>query len=1082
MSDDPFQAPEWFLALTLRERVVSFRTGASSAAPGAADAAHAARRLDRWRAQRPFGDAAIFTRRLASDGITEKELSTLLGEPASAVRERCAATPPWLAELASAMPRPGSGEEQRSDDRPSFLQLVRPLLDRAVHRLRDHVEALARSRAKVPFDAETVIGILFGDVPEALTDMMARTLVLELNVARLDGELTGDTPEERFRSFVRRLGEPDVALRVLSEYPVLARQVVNTLDRWIATSAELLRNLCDDWDAIVAELAGGTDPGPLVELSGAGDTHRGGRRVRIAAFASGFRLVHKPKSLAVDHHFQELVRWVNDRGATPPFRMLRLLDRGTYGWVEHLSNDGCTSAVEVERFYQRLGGYLALFHALEATDFHAENLLATGEHPMPIDLEALFHPRPRSAADPDASDLATRALNHSVARVGILPERMWATADSLGVDMSGMGNPEGQLTPFAVPQWKDAATDTMQLVRERAPMLGTRNQPTLGGAAVNILEHAAAVEEGFRRTYQLLLEHRDALLEPGGPLTWFSGDEVRVILRMTQTYASLLRESFHPDVLRDALDRDRLFDKLWRQVGDAPHLEAVIPAERDDLLQGDLPMFTTSPGSRDLWTSRGERIPEFFAEPGLAVVERKVRSLGEADLARQLWIVRASLATVATGVASVDRRTAAASAAPARVDRERLVAAARAIGDRLETLAVRDGRDATWLGLNLIDEQHWTVTPLGVDLYDGVPGVALFLAYLAATTGEERFASLARSAMSTLRWQLLPRMRDHFPRIGGFSGWGGTAYALAHLAVLWNEPALLDEAERLVALVPPLVAQDDQLDVIGGAAGCIGALLAVNRVRASPKAVAAAVACGDHLVAHAAPVPGREGRAVPATGASGPLSGFSHGAAGMAWALLELAAVTGEERFRATALDMIRYERTVFSPEAENWLDLRDFANRDLPAGAHVAATFWCHGAPGIGLGRIAALRHVDDPLLRDEIATATRTTLRTGFGDNHSLCHGDLGNVELLLQTIQLPGGGGDREAVDRVASRVLAEIDREGWRCGNPRAVESPGLMTGLAGIGYGLLRIADSARIPAVLVLAPPETGARPRVNEA
>jgi hypothetical protein len=35
----------------------------------------------------------------------------------------------------------------------------------------------------------------------------------------------------------------------------------------------------------------------------------------------------------------------------------------------------------------------------------------------------------------------------------------------------------------------------------------------------------------------------------------------------------------------------------------------------------------------------------------------------------------------------------------------------------------------------------------------------------------------------------------------------------------------------------------------------------------------------------------------------------------------------------------------------------------------------------------------------------------------------------------------------------------------------VESPGLMTGLAGIGYGLLRAADPECVPSVLTLSPP-----------
>jgi lantibiotic modifying enzyme len=35
----------------------------------------------------------------------------------------------------------------------------------------------------------------------------------------------------------------------------------------------------------------------------------------------------------------------------------------------------------------------------------------------------------------------------------------------------------------------------------------------------------------------------------------------------------------------------------------------------------------------------------------------------------------------------------------------------------------------------------------------------------------------------------------------------------------------------------------------------------------------------------------------------------------------------------------------------------------------------------------------------------------------------------------------------------------------------VESPGLMTGLAGIGYGLLRLAKPARVPSILTLEGP-----------
>jgi lantibiotic modifying enzyme len=134
--------------------------------------------------------------------------------------------------------------------------------------------------------------------------------------------------------------------------------------------------------------------------------------------------------------------------------------------------------------------------------------------------------------------------------------------------------------------------------------------------------------------------------------------------------------------------------------------------------------------------------------------------------------------------------------------------------------------------------------------------------------------------------------------------------------------------------------------------------------------------------------------------------------------------------------------------------------------------TAWCHGAPGIGLARLRALQHLDDPEIRAEIDIALKTTLTQGFGGNHSLCHGDLGNLELLLQASQTLDVPQWRAEVERIAATILTSIDQQGWRCGVPLEVETPGLMTGLAGIGYGLLRLAEPMRVPSVLTLEPPK----------
>jgi lantibiotic modifying enzyme len=187
--------------------------------------------------------------------------------------------------------------------------------------------------------------------------MMSRTLVLELHVARLEGLLDGVTAQERFHSFVERLPQPDVALALLQEYPVLARQLVVSISHWVDFSIEFLSHLSADWKLLRAKFAAGKDPGILVDLRrGLGDEHRSGQSVLIAKFSSGFELVYKPRSLSIDLHFQELLAWLNARGDHPPFRTLNILDCGTHGWTEFIAVEPCSSAEEVERFCQRRGG------------------------------------------------------------------------------------------------------------------------------------------------------------------------------------------------------------------------------------------------------------------------------------------------------------------------------------------------------------------------------------------------------------------------------------------------------------------------------------------------------------------------------------------------------------------------------------------------------------------------------------------------------------------------------------------------------------------------------------------------------
>ena len=109
--------------------------------------------------------------------------------------------------------------------------------------------------------------------------------------------------------------------------------------------------------------------------------------------------------------------------------------------------------------------------------------------------------------------------------------------------------------------------------------------------------------------------------------------------------------------------------------------------------------------------------------------------------------------------------------------------------------------------------------------------------------------------------------------------------------------------------------------------------------------------------------------------------------------------------------------------------------------------------------------------MIKQEIDVAINTVLKNGFGSNHSLCHGDLGNLDFLLCASEKLASASLHNQVQNIASVILDNIDKHGWLSGMPFSVETPGLMTGIAGIGYQLLRLAEPKIVASITSLENP-----------
>ncbi|MEV4313121.1 type 2 lanthipeptide synthetase LanM family protein [Actinocrispum sp. NPDC049592] len=909
--------------------------------------------------------------------------------------------PAWarLAERAISTARPLDAEP--ADWQSAFARILAPFAE----------DVTAQIRGSVTEDvdlAQVADGITVG-LGRRLVAIAVRTLVTELHRWRTSGRLDGEDGQARFNDFVRRLTRPAGLAEVFTRYPVLARLLAQATQATATATVELLDRFAQDRAALVENLLDGIDPGRVTRvLDARGDQHAGGRSVAVFEFADGRRVVYKPHDVTAAVRFAGFLDCLADDDLFP--RTPKTMACAGYGWSEYISAEPLADRAAADRFYHRQGALLALLHAVRATDMHYENLIAHGDQPIPVDLETLFQP---SLAPAGSGDPAADALNASVHRTALLPLKF--VGEQGVADMSGLGGEQGD-SPASAVHWLDAGTDLMRLTRRPAELAGAANRPMLDGKPVDPAAHEHAMLAGFRQAYDAITEHAEKLTDL---VRDCASLHVRVVTRPTWVFGTLLDETTHPDVLRDALDRDRALAVLYPGRTGHPLFAQQLRHEIADLWAGDVPMFTACVGTGRLRTSRGVDLPQPLPQTGLSATLSTLSELGEVDRRDQEWVIAATMATRAPSPAHPQAGPVSGDPQGAGAHPDELLAAACGVADQIVARGITGGGRVTWLGLEAVEAQHWLVTPMGASLGSGYLGVAVFLAQLAKVTGLARYADQARAAVTAAPGFItaLAQRPDLVAAIGcgGLHGLGGIAYGLARLGALLEEPRLTELAAATVPLAAAAATENAEPGWAGGLAGCLAAMTAVHADLGLDTASATARHCAGLLT----------------QGVHNGPSGFLDGLAGIAWALGTLG--PGEDH---------------------------RIVGRRLARAGDATSPGWCNGAAGLALAQTLLPASVRPDAIEAFADGPVRRDL--------SLCHGELGLAEVLTVLTGTDRQTDAARALRRRTGLLLTVLRRHGPLCGVPGEVPTPGLLTGLAGIGYGLLRLAAPQQVPSVLLL--------------
>jgi type 2 lantibiotic biosynthesis protein LanM len=901
---------------------------------------------------------------------------------------------------------------------------------------------------------------------------VSRLLVLELNAARVTGRLSGENSEQRWQQFLELSSQRSFWDDLASHYPsLLSRIDAIVRKRYMATLRFAQR-----WTVDRCRLEGlcTGDPGELNELSfGAGDSHRGGSTVAIV-HGEGWRVVYKPRSLAIDRALRGFVaELADDHGSALNVRVPEVMDCGDYGWAKFVTHRFAAGNEELPSFYRGIGHLLALMRLLSGTDLHAENVIAQGGAPVVVDCETLFTPKipPSPSGYGRALDRAGELIARTVLSVGVLPGRGMGLGWR-GVDLSAVGMLPGQQPMQRQQEIIDAGTDEARVGPNFVEAPVSQNHPSPRPA---LAEYWPEVLRGFDELTSTL-QRLDATGSLRPRLRVFEDCRVRVVVRATEVYAEIGRMLWHPVSLHNPDPaRQRAFgllQKMAANVSVAPSAPEVINAEIDELLHGDIPYFFTV-----VREGRLHGPGNTYWLPPCQLVEAALADWRSADFALEQKVIQASLvsAYINDGWKSHGTSVLRIHGRGGDLEARRRRQSARIIQTIVTNAIHGDDGSVAWIA-PVLTSTGWSVQPLQQDFYNGISGLTLLLgAYLHETAAGRadpihELDRLFAAALHTLHLNEAKRERlgDEGLKVrplppGAYLGLGSqiwTYIVLAHWELDGGNG--LQRARKLADQIPAAAAVDDIYDLLSGSAGAIVPLLMLASKTGDETCVRIASQLGDLLHERAKH---RNGQAYwPNPFAPEGMGGFAHGVTGIGWALTRLARATGSVRHEQLAQEAFAFEDALFDEQEQNWLDLR------MLEGSKTAAA-WCHGAVGIGLAHLNLDPTLTHTSTRKIVRRAAAATWRLGMGWSHCVCHGDLGAWELLNHAIAA-GEAPKQLSASYLLDVILTSLEQYGPSFGMGRNAFTPGLLPGMGGVAYQLLRAHPEHDLPSILTLSSEE----------
>lgn len=887
------------------------------------------------------------------------------------------------------------------------------------------------------------------------------------DLAFADPDDFDELPTEHYEEFIDYLFAGGFA-ELCQEYPVFGRLLVCQVRQWREHFHEFASRLRADREALGRRFTEDGDIGAVRELEPlADDTHGDGRAIMRVAFESGVTVVYKPRSVEAGETFYDVLSRLNDYLDIPEFKTPTYLSRDDYGWMEWVDHAECADAEAVERYYRRAGSLVCLTYLLHFTDCQYENLIVSGEHPVLVDAETVCAPHFHTNKRPHPTGTGV-LMNRSVLLSLLLP--MGSSDDDglsdIGEATSGLSvsAEEKELSELTNSIVTAVNTDLMAVEHVPSQFDRSENVPSVDGDPHLPDEYLAEIIDGFRTTYETVVELRDrGELSAVGLPDAFESIENRIVWRPTMRYAARIDAMSARSCLHDGswfgAEIERLSLPFFDGKINDDDIWPFYEAERRKMRQLEPPRFSCRTDETAIQLN-GVDIGVNADVAGLTISRNRIESADREDMLEQIEFIRGAFeATPDPEKPEYNDITSERQ----HVSDERLREEAERLFESVKsaTVQLESGQRHMSSVVPRSESLRLSLQPGDHSLYIGRTGVALLGAALYNLTGEEQYQTFVQNTLQATRKAIRAEYVSPVQyRHGGTTGFGAVAYALAVTGELLDDETLLEDAARTAKFVNDETLEGDATyDVSSGSAGTILGLLAVNDRYESDEVVSAAKKCGDYLLANRTET--ADGlRTWETLEDAPPLTGFAHGASGIAYALIRLADVTGEAKYREAAYTALEFESQKYAEEENNWPDERGWVDDQFH-------DQWCYGRSGTGLTRLGMSEYVDDNRVTRGLERALEGVPTQGLKDFDHVCCGEAGRSEFLLEAER------QRDECVGMARELLGGVIDRKERSGTYRTMDetnritNPTFFHGVSGIAYSMLRVIDSESLPSVLL---------------